>query len=399
MDVSPLRDIAPFSTERRAMRVLLVDDNESMVELSATFLERELDDVETETYTDPVSALDELTDGAYDCVVSDYDMPVMDGLELLTAARERGIEIPFVLFTGKGSEEIASRAISAGVDEYLQKGGPEEYPVLANKVSNLVEKHRAETHMRRGFLAIESAEEGIGIIDEDGVYQYLNEAYAALYDRDRAELIGEHWDVLYPDDEARRFHEEILPQLEAEGSWRGISTGVTKAGELVPERLVLTRMDDGGHVCIVQELTEVDALRAEVELKNRVLDALDVGIVVIDPSQADTPIISHNEAFETLTGHDAESVTGRNYRFLYGPETDPETVAEIQAAIDAGEPISTEVRSYDADGEPFWNHLDIRPIRDDDGALEFLVGFHRAADRDGDADTAGDDNVDDVRSS
>ncbi|RDZ44822.1 HTR-like protein [Haloferax sp. Atlit-10N] len=388
MDVSLLHDIAPFSTEQRAMRILLIDDNESMVELSATFLERELDDVETETYTDPVSALDELTDGAYDCVVSDYDMPVMDGLELLTAARERGIEIPFALFTGKGSEEIASRAISAGVDEYLQKGGPEEYPVLANKVSNLVEKHRAETHMRRGFLAIESAEEGIGIIDGDGVYQYLNEAYAALYNRNRAELIGEHWDVLYPDDEARRFHEEILPQLEAEGSWRGISTGVTKTGELVPERLVLTRMDDGGHVCIVQELTEVDALRAEVELKDRVLDAVGVAIVVIDPSKPDNPVVYCNEAFEALTGYDAAAVEGRNYRSLYGPETDPETVADIRAAVDAGEPISTDIRSYGAGGEPFWAHLDIRPIRDDDGALECFVGFYRAADRDGDADSA-----------
>ncbi|POG55572.1 PAS domain-containing protein [Haloferax marisrubri] len=388
MDVSLLHDIAPFSTEQRAMRILLVDDDEPMVELSATFLERELADAETATYTDPEPALDELTDGGYDCVVSDYDMPGMDGLELLTAAREQGIEIPFVLFTGKGSEEIASRAISAGVDEYLQKGGPEEYPVLANKVSNLVEKYWAETHMRRGFLAIESAEEGIGIIDGDGVYQYMNKAYAALYDRDRTELIGEHWDILYPDDEARRFHEEILPQLEAEGSWRGFSTGVTKDGEAVPERLVLTQMDDGGHVCIVQELTEVDALQAEVELKDRVLDAIGVGIVVTDPSQDDNPIVYCNEAFEALTGYDAESVTGRNCRFLQGPEKDPETVAEIRAALDAGESISTEIRNYDVDGEPFWNRLDIHPVRDDDGALECFVGFQRVGDRDGDADDA-----------
>ncbi|EMA08337.1 PAS domain-containing protein [Haloferax denitrificans] len=385
MDVSPLHGIAPFSAERRAMRILLVDDNEAMVELSATFLERELDDAETATHTDPGSALDELVGGEYDCIVSDYDMPGMDGLELLTAARERGIELPFVLFTGKGSEEIASRAISAGVDEYLQKGGPEEFPVLANKVSNLVEKYWAETHMRRGFLAIESAEEGIGIIDGDGVYQYLNEAYAALYDRDRTELIGEHWAILYPDDEARRFHDEILPQLEAEGSWRGFSTGLTKGGEPVPERLVLTQMDDGGHVCIVRELTEIDALRAEVELKDRVLDAVDVGIAAIDPSLPDDPVVYLNEAFETLTGYDAESVTGRNCRFLYGPETDPEAVAEIRSAVEAGEPISAEIRTYDADGEPFRNRLDIRPIRDADGAVEFFVGFHRPVDAD-DAD-------------
>ncbi|ELK55322.1 HTR-like protein [Haloferax sp. BAB-2207] len=386
MDVSPLHGIAPFSTGQRAMRILLVDDDEAMVDLSATFLERELDDAETETYTDPEPALDELTDGEYDCVVSDYDMPGMDGLELLTAARERSIEIPFVLFTGKGSEEIASRAISAGVDEYLQKGGPEEYPVLANKVSNLVEKYWAETHMRRGFLAIESAEEGIGIIDDDGVYQYLNEAYAALYNRDRSELIGEHWDILYPADEARRFHDEILPQLESEGSWRGLSTGITKDGEAVPERLVLTQMDDGGHVCIVQELTEVDALRAEAELKDRVLDAVEVAIVVIDPSRPDNPIVYLNAAFETLTGYDAESVTGRSYRFLCGPETDPEMVAEVRRAVDAGESISTEIRNYDAHGDPFVSRLDIRPVRDDNGALDCSICFHRPADGDGDGD-------------
>jgi CheY-like chemotaxis protein len=150
MATSPLGEIAPFALDNRAISVLLVDDDRSLVDMSSAFLEREIDTIDTTTLTDPEAVLDEVDGGEYDCIVSDFDMPGLDGLELLSTLREEGIEIPFVLFTGKGSEEIASRAITAGVDEYLQKGGPEEYPVLANKIENLVEKYRAETQVSGG---------------------------------------------------------------------------------------------------------------------------------------------------------------------------------------------------------------------------------------------------------
>jgi len=373
----PPNEATPFDVESRPVTVLVVDDDAEMAELSSVFLRRELERVATTTVLDPTAVPEALREGEYDCVVSDYDMPELDGLELLERIREEGFALPFVLFTGKGSEEIASRAISAGVDEYLQKGGPEEYPVLANKVENLVEKHRAETQVRRGFLAIESAQEGIGIIDEDGVYQYMNGAYASVYDRDRTELVGEHWELLYPDEEVRRFREEILPELEAEGSWRGASTGVAEDGRRVPERLVLTRMDDGGHVCIVQERTDEDELRAELAMKDRALDAASVGVVITDATRTDNPVVYVNEEFEALTGYDEREILGRNCRFLQGPETDPEDVATLRAAIDREEPVSTAIRNYDADGEPFWNWVEISPIENEAGEVTHFVGFQR----------------------
>lgn len=377
MATSPLSEMAPFNVDHRLISVLLVDDDESLVDMSSVFLEREIDNIETTTLTDPEAVLDEVDEGNYDCIVSDFDMPRLDGLELLTKLREDGVEIPFVLFTGKGSEEIASQAISAGVDEYLQKGGTEEYPVLANKIENLVEKYWAETQVQRGFLAIESAEEGIGIIDEDGVYQYINEAYAGVYNRDRAELVGEHWDMLYPPDEAKRFHDEILPELETTGAWRGVSTGVTKQGDPVPERLVLTQMDSGGHVCIVQKIDQNDELEAELALKNRALDAAGLGVVITDASQKDNPIIYLNEGFEELTGYDEEEMLGRNCRFLQGEDTNPDTVAAIREAVDTGESISTDILNYDAEGNPFWNLLEIFPIADETGDITNFVGFQR----------------------
>jgi PAS domain S-box-containing protein len=132
------------------IRIVHVDDDPSVAELAAEYLERENDRFEVVTETDAGGALDRLADGRFDGVVSDFDMPAMDGLELLAAVREEYPDLPFVLFTGKGTEEIASEAISAGVTDYLQKGtGADQYTVLANRLENAVERFRAEQRADR----------------------------------------------------------------------------------------------------------------------------------------------------------------------------------------------------------------------------------------------------------
>jgi CheY-like chemotaxis protein len=102
------------------IRVLHVDDNPDFLETSATVLERTASDLEVVTATSPDAGLDVLEREAIDCIVSDYRMPETDGLAFLDAVRESYPDVPFVLFTGCGSERIASRAISAGITVYLR---------------------------------------------------------------------------------------------------------------------------------------------------------------------------------------------------------------------------------------------------------------------------------------
>jgi PAS domain S-box-containing protein len=126
-------------------RVLLVDDEPGAADLAATHVERLVDGVETVTYTAPEAALRAVETDRVDCVVSDFDMPGTNGLELLSEVRAVDPGLPFVLFTGKGSEEIASEAISAGVTDYLQKGvGRDRYEMLANSVENALVRRRVE---------------------------------------------------------------------------------------------------------------------------------------------------------------------------------------------------------------------------------------------------------------
>jgi len=124
-------------------RLLHVDDEPDFAELTAVYLEREGDRFDIETATSASEGL-VLLDDDIDCIVSDYDMPGMNGIEFLEAVRGEYPDVPFVLFTGKGGEEVASEAISAGVTDYLQKrGGSEQYELLANRISNAVEQTRA----------------------------------------------------------------------------------------------------------------------------------------------------------------------------------------------------------------------------------------------------------------
>jgi GAF domain-containing protein/CheY-like chemotaxis protein len=132
------------------IRVLHVDDDDAFVDMAATFLEREDDRIEVITATGADEGLERLDDAGIDCIVSDYDMPGRNGIDFLERVRASGDDRPFILFTGKGSEEIASEAISAGVTDYLQKApGSEQYEILVNRIGNAVEAARTRDRAAR----------------------------------------------------------------------------------------------------------------------------------------------------------------------------------------------------------------------------------------------------------
>nr|WP_244605404.1 PAS domain S-box protein [Halorhabdus rudnickae] len=132
------------------IHVLHVDDEPSLTNLMSDILGREDDQISVTTATSAREGLEYLTDTDIDCIISDYDMPGQNGIEFLETVRKDWGDLPFILYTGKGSEEVAADAISAGVTDYHQKrGGAEQYRLLANRVVNAVEKSRATKYIER----------------------------------------------------------------------------------------------------------------------------------------------------------------------------------------------------------------------------------------------------------
>jgi CheY-like chemotaxis protein/two-component sensor histidine kinase len=129
-----------------AVTVLYVDDEPEFADLVQYWLED--DDGEPQlsviTVESVAAALDVLASQSVDCVVSDYNMPGRDGLDLLAELRERHSALPFVLFTARGGEETARDAFRAGVTDYMTKDGdPETVGLLAERVRNAVQTRRS----------------------------------------------------------------------------------------------------------------------------------------------------------------------------------------------------------------------------------------------------------------
>ena len=125
-------------------RVLHAEDNDFFASVTADILDEEYS-IRVRTVDSATDALSLLEREQFDCVVSDYEMPGMNGLEFLDAVGERYPAVPFILLTGGGSEQVASKAISMGVTDYLRKGmGKEQFTVLANRIENAVARRRTE---------------------------------------------------------------------------------------------------------------------------------------------------------------------------------------------------------------------------------------------------------------
>ena len=129
----------------RPIHVLHVDDEPALRDLTAEFLERVSTDITVHSVADPTDVPAELASADVDCVVSDYEMPEQNGLELCRTVQQTHPDLPFFLFTSRGGEEIISSAMDAGATDYIQKEpGVEQYTLLANRIDNAVSRHRLE---------------------------------------------------------------------------------------------------------------------------------------------------------------------------------------------------------------------------------------------------------------
>jgi len=188
------------------IRVLCVDDEPAFAETVADFLRNRDDRFNVTTATSAQVALSLINERSIHCVVSDYQMPKMDGIDFLSAVRGERPGIPFILYTGKGSESIASDAINAGVTDYLQKGsGTDTYDLLENRIKNAVESYRNERALRetqtRFRLLVEESTDSIFIVARDGTLEYASPVADRHTGHPADELVGTNiTDYVHPDD-------------------------------------------------------------------------------------------------------------------------------------------------------------------------------------------------------
>ncbi len=370
------------------IRVLHVDDEPGFAELSAEFLERNSDRITVEPAADVGEALAYLADNVVDCVVSDHDMPGRTGIGFLEDVREDHPDLPFILFTGKGSEEVASDAISAGVTDYLQKErGTEQYAVLAHRVTNAVERARAEqaAEQTRTQLqaVVENTADTILIVDGTSTILFANPAAEELFGYTPGELDGESLTTLMP---ARHRDEHIdavqryLETGERTSDWQSVEfPALHRDGREIPVSISFGEFEQAGEQRFIGVLRDVsERIRMEERLREReerfrqVVENISEVVWLFDPENEAAFYV--NPAYEDVWGRSVESLYTDPTSFL--DAVHHEDRERVEAALESrsdGE-YNEEYRIVRPDGEVRWVHDRAVPVEDDDGDVYRLVG-------------------------
>jgi DNA-binding response OmpR family regulator len=171
------------------IRVLYVDDEPYLLEVTREFLQMEGGMI-VEVSGDAQEALKDMAEQRYDVIISDYQMPIMDGLSFLKAVRERGQSVPFILFTGKGREDVAIQALNNGADFYLQKGGDPmvQFKELRNAVKQLYKRSEAErmvaTREEQLEMLYHASQQLYATLDLDTIYRTIRNFLSTVMDCD-----------------------------------------------------------------------------------------------------------------------------------------------------------------------------------------------------------------------
>ncbi|WP_126662242.1 PAS domain S-box protein [Haloterrigena salifodinae] len=318
------------------IHVLCVDDDPDLRSVTAATLERSRSEFVVSTANsgrDGLSRLDgtgtesEPERPAIDCIVSDYEMPGMDGLEFLAAVRERDPEMPFLLFTGKGSEAIAHEAISAGVTDYLQKGtGTDQYVVLANRIENAVEKRRAERARResereleRYRTLVETVDDPMYVLDADGRCTIINDAFCDLLGVDRDRVVGEPIAEFISREALERGAKTVyhLHESDRESDRFEFTIGVEDGAQRIGEANVTALTDDegrfAGSTAVIRDITARKRRERELAEYERIVELAPIALFILD---ADATITWCNDEFADAFTEEIEALIGTPFAEL-----------------------------------------------------------------------------------
>ncbi|MFW6458787.1 MAG: PAS domain S-box protein [Halodesulfurarchaeum sp.] len=334
-----------------------------------------------ETVTEAVAVLG--GEGGFDCIVSDHDLPDFDGIALLEVVRAQAPSLPFVLFTSEGNEAVASRAITAGVTEYLIKERHrDQWDKLATLVTDAVDYYRKHGEFVKGEeraqTLLDNSYDGIFVI-RNGQCEYVNRTGLDLLGlEERAAIDGESIGA-WIDTAAEESIETILEAVGEDREQLDRQEGRLhrRGGSTVPVLLAATGVSWGGgpaEILVARDIRERKELEHDLQVKERAIDAVPIGVAIAEGG-GEAPITAANERQTDLTDEQMSELLGRSLWDHLVETGAGDAVESLRSAIEAGESATVEVDVERADGEPTWNRVSVAPITDESGSVTDVVAF------------------------
>ena len=305
----------------REIRILYVDDEETLHEPVKLLLEIN-GGIKVETAKSAASVLAEIEGGDYDAIISDYQMPEIDGLEFLDRLRKKSITIPFILFTGRGREEVAIEALNRGADYYFQKGTDiaSQIREMRNIIETSVEKRRAEEEIRATRELLESfvqnTDDAIILFDTEGRIMRANPSFRRIYGWDESEALGKRLPMV-PDDDMPRVENYFRSVVETGKPMTYRGKRIRKDGTVFHGLMTVSPVRDAsGKVVAIsgigRDISEYVRLTEEIENQNEWLQTTisSIGDALMATDEKGK-ILFLNTMAEKLTGYTKEEAVGR----------------------------------------------------------------------------------------
>ncbi|SEN94177.1 PAS domain S-box-containing protein [Halorientalis persicus] len=323
----------PSDESDAPIRVLYVNDDEAFADLVRTKLELVAPSVELTVENGLEPALDRLGEGTVDCVVTAYSVADGSGIDLIERVQERDDDVPTILFTGRGSERIASQATQAGVSDYIPiQSEQDDFEILAARIETLVDaarqRQRADALSNRFRRTIERTTDAIYAVDSDWRIEYMNERMATRVDCDPEAAVGT---VLW-----EQFPTVVGTDLEANYRAAMASGDPVSFEQYIDEPYdywveVRAFPDEDGLTVFSREITGRRERQLELQRQERVLQNVHDVVFAVD---ADLDVHFANSAAARLLGQDSPAdIEGRSLATLVGGMATPEAVEEFRTAV------------------------------------------------------------------
>ncbi len=303
----------PFRQSSKPIKVLHVDDDEWQLNMLKELIQTFDNQIEVNSINDSLKVTEVLRSNDYDCIITDFQMPNMNGIDLAKEIRKES-SIPIIIYTGQGSEEVAEKAFAVGINDYFRKEViPQHYQVIAKRIRNIVEKQRIENVYSH---IVKDAKDSIAIL-VDGKVAFVNDALLNLLEASSdGKILGKTGiDLLFGIDK-REAEQAVKSLLDGTQNQLDFDLEIKKSnGKLLPVVInasVIDFLGEKGILCFLRDITERKAFETKIkksEIKFRTLVELAPDGIMTVTRNGDITWI--NEEFSRITGYSAQEIVGK----------------------------------------------------------------------------------------
>ena len=382
--------------------IVVVDDRVTNRNILAQLARSLGADAQVRAFENPQSALDWMMDKKVDLVVTDFQMPGMNGAEFVSECRRKILcfDVPIIVITAYEDRDYRYKALEAGATDFLLS--PIDHHEFRTRANNLLTMWRQKQIIQNRAVSLEhelketifqrakdlrrSEEKLSDVIDTVpalvsasdalGRYVFLNSFHQTYFDFEPQKAIGRSKSELFGEEYGNR-HRELDQQVFRTGEMMvGVEDQlVDRSGS---ERIFLTTKaplrgdSDTDDMVVTVSLDITERMRAEDDVRKLSLavEQSPASVMITDP----TGVIEYvNPKFVDVTGYSTEEVIGKSPQILNSGYTPPEYYRELWKTVLAGREWRGEFHNKKKNGENFWEYASVSPIKDHNGEITHLL--------------------------